>query len=204
MSAVALALLLCGAPVRADAPSRPSRPPEKDCVWVHLTNPALGLELFHQKCALGFRTVDFISSSLEGTLFEVLRDTAPGSKASSTPVIRVFSKKTEEPIVDAIRRIALPQTPAPRRAHCRAVAAQDVHLAPGRLAYVFAPDDEKAILKKADGDIPEPPCGELGMDYDSRSYFEYHPSENPRRFLFVAFGQEEHPDFDEDSLRLLP
>jgi len=202
--APALALLLGAAPARAGAPAPPSRPPEKNCVWVHLTDRALGVTLYHQKCNLGFRTVDFESSPREGAVFEVLRDTAPGAAASREPVIRVLTKTAEETIAAAIRRVALPTTPAARRSHCRAVPAKDVRLPAGHAAYVFAPDDEAAILKRSAGDVPEPPCGDLGMDYDSQSYFEYHPGENPRRFLFVAFGQEEHPDFDEDSLRLLP
>jgi hypothetical protein len=197
VTAAALALLLCAAPARA---AEASRPPEKGCSWKRLSDRTLGLELFYQKCDFGFRTVAFEADRKGGTVVQVLHDAAKGSKDSREPVIRVFTKAPGEPIADAIRRVALASTSADRAPHCRAVPAKDAKLPAGRHAYVFAPDDEIAILKKAAGDIPEPPCGALGVDYDSRSYFEYHPSETTRRFAYVSLGQDEHPDFDELSL----
>lgn len=198
MTAAALALLLCGAPARASEPA--SRPPDKGCSWRSLSDRKLGLGLLFEKCDFGFRKVNFEADRKEGAVVRIVHDTAKGSKDSREPVIRVFTKASGESIADAIRRVALASTPADRAPHCRAVPAKNAKLPEGRHAYVFAPDDEVAILKKAEGEIPEPPCGALGVDYDSQSYWEYHPSETTRRFAFVELGQEDHPDFDEYSL----
>jgi hypothetical protein len=198
VTAAVLALLLCAAPSRA---AEASRPPEKGCAWKRLSDRKLGLELLYQKCDFGYRTVDFEVSAKEGVVYELLHDAAKGSKDSREPVIRVFTKPSGESISDAIRRVALASTPADRAPHCRAVPAKDKRLLKGRHAYDFAPDDEVAILKKAAGEIPDPPCGSLGVDYDSQSYWEYHPSETTRRFAHVSLGQDEHPDFDELSLK---
>lgn len=204
MIAAALALLLGAAPARAVENLPASRPAEKDCAWSRLSDPALGISLLVEKCDFGFRTTSFVASAKEGAVFEILHDTAPATRDARDPVVQVFAKKADEPIEAAIRRVCLPSVPAARRAHCRAVPAPDVRLPAGRAAYKFAPDDEAAIMKAADEDIPEAGCGTFGVDYDSQSYFEYHPKENPRRFAFVLFGQEEHPDFDEDSLSFRP
>ncbi|MBI3563777.1 MAG: hypothetical protein HY079_01115, partial [Elusimicrobia bacterium] len=63
--------------------------------------------------------------------------------------------------------------------------------------------DEEKLVEAAGGDIPDLPCGEYGMDFDSQSYFEYHAAENPKRFAMVFIGQDE-PLFDEKSLKFLP
>ncbi len=76
----------------------------------------------------------------------------------------------------------------------------------GKKAYQIVPDEELAdqAAREAQGDIPEPPCGDRSESADGISYFEFHPDENPRRFVFVDAGQEEHPMFDERSLTFLP
>jgi hypothetical protein len=197
--AAALALLLTPAAARAAEPP-PSRAPDKDCAWSRVTDRGLGLALWAEKCDYGFRRVGFAPSEKDAALYEVERDTAPGSAESREAVIRLFAKDAKESIEDAIKRVALDSTPAERRPRCRAVPAKDVRLRAGRAAYLFAPDDDEEIRRKAGGEIPDPPCGELGLSYDGIAYFEYHPAENPRRFAFVVIGQEEHALFDEDSL----
>jgi len=50
---------------------------------------------------------------------------------------------------------------------------------------------------------PPPPCGNLGVTFDSLTYFEFHAVENPRRFAFVSAGQDA-PLFDETKIKFLP
>jgi hypothetical protein len=203
-AAAALALILGAGAARAAEPPPPSRPAEEGCVWRRMTEPAVGIALWVEKCDFGFRTVDYTASAKDKELFEVLHDTGIAAPDSHDPIVYMFVKKAGEPIAAAIRRVSLPSVRAERRAHCRAVPAERYRLPAGREAYEFAPDDEAAILKDAEGEIPDAGCGKFGVDYDSQSYFEYHPKENPRRFAFVLFGQDEHPGFDENSLTFLP
>jgi hypothetical protein len=204
VSAAALALLLLGAGAARAAEVPPSRAADEGCVWRRMNEPALGLGIWVEKCDFGFRTVDYVASAKDKTLFEVLHDTGIAAPDSRDPVVFLFAKKPDEPIAAAIRRVSAPSAPAERRKHCRAVASDRYKLPAGREAYVFSPDDEAEILKNAEGEIPEAGCGKFGVDYDAQSYFEYHPRENPRRFAFVLFGQDEHPGFDENTLTFLP
>lgn len=203
-AAAALALILCAGAARAAEPAPPSRPAEEGCVWRRMNEPGVGLALWVEKCDFGFRTVDYVGSAKEKAIFEVMHDTGVAAPDTRDPIVYLFAKRADEPIVAAIRRVSLRSVPAARRARCRAVLAPEVKLPAGKVAYKFSPDDEAELMKNAEGEIPEAGCGKLGVDYDSQSYFEYHPQENPRRFAFVLFGQEEHPGFDEDSLTFLP
>lgn len=198
----AVAVLLAAA-----APSfsalQPSRPALNGCAWKTLSDKAVGLELLVQECDFGFRRTRFEMSPKDASLYEVAVDTAPRSKESREQVIVVLKKTPGEKIEAAIRRVASPLAPAPRRKRCRAVPAKDVELPAGKKAYAYAPDDEEKLVEAAGGDIPDLPCGEYGLDFDSQSYFEYHPAENPKRFALVFIGQDE-PLFDEKSLKFLP
>ncbi len=181
----------------------PSRPPEQGCTWSKLSDKTVGISLFAQTCDFGFRKIRFEMSPKDASVYEVVLDTAPGAKESREQLIVSLKKAPTEKIETAIRRVAAPMAPEPRRKHCRAVAAKDVDLPEGKKAYQFAPDDEEKLVEAAGGDIPDLPCGEYGLDFDSQSYFEYHPAENPRRFAMVFIGQDT-PLFDEKSLSFLP
>ena len=181
----------------------PSRKPNEGCAWKRLSDRTVGLELFAQECDLGFRKIHFEMSPKDASVYEVMIDTAPGAKPSREQLIIVYKKAPAERIEAAIKRVAAPLAPAPRRALCRAVPAKDTDLGPGRKAYQYAPVDEDKLVEAAGGDIPDLPCGEYGLDFDSQSYFEYHPAENPKRFALVFIGQDE-PLFDEKSLTFLP
>lgn len=199
----AVAILLAAAPSYSRAEPVPSRPAQQGCAWKKLSDRAVGLELFAQDCDFGFRKVHFEMSPKDASVYEVMIDTAPGSKESREQLIIVLKKSPTEKIEAAVRRVAGPLAPAPRRELCRAVPAKDADLGPGKKAYQYAPIDEEKLVEAAGGDIPDLPCGEYGMDFDSQSYFEYHPGENPRRFALVFIGQDE-PLFDEKSLKFLP
>ena len=192
------AALLLAAAVSAQA-AEASRAPDKGCVWTHLNAPALSL--LYQKCDFGFRRIDFGAS--EGQVFEIYLDTAARER-SRQPVISVFEKKAEESPEAAIKRVAKLSRRA--RKHCAVAAKKLAFIGSGKKAYTILPDEEFAAeaAKKAGDGVPEGACGPLGDQPDGLGYFEFHPDENPRRFVYVDFGQEEHPLFDERSLLFLP
>lgn len=191
------------APALLLAMTAASRPPEKGCAWSTLRDAKVGVEVEVQTCDFGFRTIRFEASPSDASIYEVVVDTAPGSKPSREALILVMKKPAGEKIEAAIRRVASPLAPAPRRKHCRAVPDKDSTLPAGKLAFDYAPDDEEKLLEAAGGDIPDLPCGEYGKDFDSQSYWEYHPKENPKRFAMVFLGQDA-PMFDEKSIKFLP
>jgi hypothetical protein len=203
----ALALLLAAPFARAGAPAaNPSRPADKGCEWSRLSDPALGLELLAQKCDYGFRRIYFDSSAKKRAVYQVSRDSGTAVE-DAVPVIWVYEKKADESPEQALQRLFVSKLSRTKRRHC---VVQETTFAffngTGKRAYEIVPDDELAeeSAREAQGDVPEPPCGGRGKSADGVSYFEFHPDENPRRFVFVDAGQDEHPMFDERSLLLLP
>jgi hypothetical protein len=180
-----------------------SRAPEKGCAWKTLSSPELGLEVSVQRCDFGYRVIEFLTLPRKRVLYQSMQDT--GKKASLYPVVTVFTMKARETPDAAIKRVALGRLSWYKRKHCLVVPRRLDHLAPGKAAFTLSPDKKyaAAALEAAGGDIPEPPCGEFGELADGLTYFEFHPAENPARFLFVDAGQDT-PLFDETSLKLLP
>ena len=202
----ALALLLAASAAAGEKPAAPSRAPDKGCVWSRLSDPALGLELLGLKCDFGFRRVYFDSSAEKNSVYQVTRDSGTAVEDAQT-VIRVYEKKPDESPEQALQRLFLSKLSRNKRRHC---AVQETTFGffngTGKRAYEIVPDEElsEQSAREAQGDVPEPPCGDHGKSADGISYFEFHPNENPRRFVFVDAGQEEHPMFDERSLTFLP
>jgi hypothetical protein len=198
--AVAAALLAAGAPSWAAV--KASRPAQKGCAWAALADA--GVELSYQKCNWGYRTVDFVSASTEAVVYEVIHDTKGKNPDAWEPVIRLFTKEADETPEAALKRLFYGALSAEQKKRCVVTREKISFKDKNKTAYSISPDAafDAEIRKKAEGDIPEPPCGEMGMDYDSQSYFEFH--RGATRFAHVSFGQEEHPDFDEESLVYLP
>jgi hypothetical protein len=184
----------------------PSRPADKGCAWDRLSDPALGLALYAPKCDFGYRRIDFKASAEKKTVFQVLRDSGTAAD-NPEPVIWVYEKKADESPEKALRRLFVSKLNRNQRRHC---VVKETTFAffdgTGKRAYEIVPDEDLAeeTERNAHGDIPEPPCGDRGRSADGISYFEFHEAENPRRFVFVDAGQEEHPLFDERSLTFLP
>ena len=184
----------------------PSRAPQKGCVWTRLNAPELGLELIHEKCDFGFRTVDHVASAKDASVFEVLRDTGT-RRESLEPIIVMFEAKEGETPAAAIKRVIFPTMKRRERNNCVVERKKLGFLdSIGKSAYVIVPSEDYAaeLAKDAGDEIPAPPCGAKGEAADAFTYFEFNRDENPRRFAYVDFGQDEHPLFDERSLTFLP
>ena len=205
MRGAAFALLLAASYARADEPAAPSRPPETGCSWRRLGDKNIGLELWVQRCVLGFRRIDFASSAKRRAVYRTTRD--DGTPASAEPVIWVYGKNADETPEQALDRLFVSKLSLTQRRHCH-VQSRDFPFLDGKAkrAYTIAPDGEftAAAEKAALGGVPGPMCGDRGESAGGVSYFEFHPGESARRFVFVDAGQEEHPLFDEASLLFLP
>ena len=176
----------------------PSRPAVKGCAWERLSDTALGLSAWVQRCDFGFRKIDWLArdSSL------LIRYSDAGDAAPES-LIDVFALQPGEAAEAGIGRIYASQTPAPLARRCR-IAPWAGKTPAGVKRYQFVPDAtyRKELETKASPDeVPEPPCGELGEWPDGIAYWE--AQAGATRVMFVRVGQDE-PLFDEQTLRLLP
>ncbi len=192
----ACSLLLATAATAAD---RPSRPADKGCTWRKLSDPALGLEVWVERCTYSAKqTIDFAagdhalimrdSDGREPETVIRLFDLQPG-ETPEQGLRRIYATKTDKKI--AKRCVLAPYTPAAKRGDVK--------------RYDFVPDkayQKELDAKKEDG-VPDPPCGDLGTQPDSVQYFEVQPSSGSRKVMLVDAGQDT-PLFDEETLRLLP
>ncbi|MGH9443476.1 MAG: hypothetical protein ACRD16_14510 [Thermoanaerobaculia bacterium] len=197
--ALILAGLLASGLARAGAvPSRPSRAPVKGCAWRRLSDGALGLEAWVQRCDFGFRKIDFlvVGNSL------ALRYSDGGAPDRLVDVLDLLPGESAE---TGIRRIFAARTDKALAGRCVLAPSRETKSRVGVERFTFVPDAayRKALDAKADpNEVPEPPCGDWGDAPDGIQYFEAQPASSSRKVLFVRVGQDE-PLFDEKTLRLL-
>lgn len=195
----AAALLLVANPAwaRKDAPSRAAI---AGCAWEKLTNAAVGLDAWVQRCDFGFRKIDLFWS---GNAI-MIRYSDGGDP---NPLVEVIDLKAGESTDAGIRRIFAERTADKALAAQCMLAPYTAEKAPaGIKRYTFVPNAalKKQLDAKADpDDVPDPPCGDWGDAPDGIQYFEAQPASGARKVLFVRVGQDE-PLFDEKTLRLLP
>jgi len=177
----------------------PSRQPVKGCAWRRVSDPALGLEAWVQRCDFGVRKIDFQVAGR--TLLIHWSD----GGASTEPVIEVLDLAKGETPEAGMRRIFALHTEKKLAARCVLRPYTEGTVPTGVKRYVFAPD--AAYRKQLDATptdgVPDPPCGDWGEAPDGIQYFEAQPASGARRVLFVRVGQDE-PLFDEATLKLLP
>ena len=190
-----------GAGAAGAAPaSKPSRKPVKGCKWERLSDAAVGLEAWAQRCDFGFRKIDF--------LFEknVLAIRYSDGGAKPDPVVEVFDLRDGETPEAGIQRLWAERTPKFFTSRCVLAAFSEARPTPGASRYTFEPLPAYAaeLKKKQDpNEVADPPCGDWGSANDGIQYWEAQPAGGSRKVLFVRVGQDV-PLFDEKTLRLLP
>lgn len=198
-SAVAVALLLI--PVAAIAAGdKPSRAAVKGCAWEKLSDAAVGLAAWVQRCDFGFRKIDFVFAG------HALAQRWDGGKADA--LVDVLELKADESDQAGMTRLFGERTDKALAARCVLKPYEYYKKPPaGVRRYTFVPD--AAYQKKVDAEaspdeVGEPPCGDWGDAPDGIRYFEVQAaSKAARRVLFVRVGQDE-PLFDEQTLKVLP
>jgi len=178
----------------------PSRKPVKGCAWRQISDPALGLEAWVQRCDFGFRKIDFQVSKTA-----LLVHWSDGG-GTTEPMIEVLDLLQGETPEAGIRRIFTLHTDRKVAARCVLRRYTEGTTPAGALRFTFVPDaayqkELDAKAKTEDG-VPDPPCGDWGTAPDGIQYFEAQPASGARKVLFVRVGQDE-PLFDESTLRLL-
>jgi hypothetical protein len=190
----ALLLFLVLAAASAFAADHPSRPPVKGCKWENLSDAALGLDAWVQRCDFGFRKVDLYTKG--SSLYIHYSD--GGAPDALVDVLPLLAGETAK---EGIKRIFLSHTPSKIAKRC-VLAPYPGDKRAGAARYTFLPNAvyKKELGAKADpNEVGDPPCGDCGDAPDGIQYFETQPG--ARRVLFVRAGQDE-PLFDEKTLRL--
>jgi hypothetical protein len=197
------AAALAAAPVAstaATAGAKPSRAPEKGCAWEKLSNAAVGLDAWVQRCDFGFRKIDFVWSA------HSLAQRFDAGKPD--PQIDVLDLAAGEPVDAGLVRLFRERTDKALAAKCVLQAYKYFKPDPkGVKRFTFVPNaqfQKKLDAERDPNDVPDPPCGDWGDAPDGIQYFEVQAnSQAARRVLFVRIGQDE-PLYDEQSLKILP
>jgi hypothetical protein len=190
----ALLLFAALAATFAGGIDHPSRPPVKGCKWEKLSDTALGLDAWVQRCDFGFRKIDLFTKG--SSLYIHYSD-----GGAPDPLIDVLPLLAGETAEAAIKRIFALHTPAKLAKRC-VLAPYSGEKRPGVERFTFIPNAafQKQLDAKADpNEVGDPPCGDWGDAPDGIQYFEAHPGAH--KVLFVRVGQDE-PLFDEKTLRL--
>ncbi len=196
-AALLLAVSLPALPVAAGG-SGPSRKPSKGCAWRKISDAALGLEAWVERCDYGFRKIDF---QVAGSALVMRLSDASGTPE---PVVEVLDLVKGETPEAGIRRIFALHTDKKVAARCVLRRYTESAAPAGVQRFTFVPDAayQKQLDAKAEDGVPDPPCGDWGVAPDGIQYFEAQPASGARKVLFVRVGQDE-PLFDEATLRLL-
>jgi hypothetical protein len=191
-----LAVLSAAAAPKAGGPSRPAL---AGCAWEKVSDAAIGLEAWVERCDFGSRKIDFRLSG--GSLAVRYSD-----GGEPDPVVDVFDLLPGESAETGIRRLFAQRTEPKLAARCMLAPYAGGSPRAGVARYMFVPDEAygKELGARPDSDeVPEPPCGSWGYAPDGIQYWEAQPGSGARKILFVRVGQDE-PLFDEQTLRLLP
>lgn len=183
-------------PLIAATADRPSRAAFEHCRWEKLADANAGLQAWVMRCSDERTKTDFV---MDGQKLMM--------RVSGQPphmVVEVIDLESGESAKQGLRRFFDAHTDKALASRC-VIAPYDAGKPPaGVKRYTFVPDAAygKELHAQNDPDlIPDPPCGEWGVQPDAVEYFEVH--EGARRVLFVDAGQDD-PLYDEKTLRILP
>ena len=195
-------------------PPRASRSADSGCMWGQgYQSKRLGIEFLNEICDSNGGTLSFQE---QGNTIVALWSYKNGAYASPPePLIEVFQKAPDESDKEAVMRVAGQDFTPYQKAHCVVETLPAFNDARGsdfmhfndqsKIGYVVTPDvvyENKISAETQQGDIPEPGCGAYGFYADALSYFEFHPQESTRTFIFLS-PRQDFPPFDEQSIRFI-
>ncbi len=179
---------------------QPSRLPEKDCEWRRFENKNINFYFLYQYCNSNSDVLYFKQDG--NRIMEVLQD--KNNKKDSYPVVEIFNRNPKETTSETFKKIFISKLDNYSSKHCIVVPSLISGNSEEVVRLTIKPDREYsqqlANAQKATSDVPNPPCGNYGYLPDSESYFEFHRN-NPNMFIWVLYGQDQYPLFDEESFR---
>jgi hypothetical protein len=182
------------------ADGKPSRAPGKGCAWEKMSDAAIGLDAWVQRCDFGFRKIDFVFA---GNALAQRYDAG-----QPDPLVEVLDLHVDESEQAGLTRLFGEHTDKTIAAKCVLKPYKYYKASPrGIKRYTFVPNPQYQKQVDAEQDpneVGDPACGDWGDAPDGIQYFEVQPVSKPaRRVLFVRIGQDE-PLFDEQTLKILP
>jgi hypothetical protein len=174
----------------------PSRPADKGCKWEKLTDAALGLEAWVERCDYGSQKIDFV---VQGHSLAERHSDGGAPEA----VVDVIPLRPGESAEAGMKRVFAEHTAAKVARRCIVSAYKGWPARKGAQRFAFVPNaafrKELDRTQRAD-EVPDPPCGDWGDAPDGIQYFEVQPGAD--KILFVRVGQDT-PLFDEQTLRII-
>jgi hypothetical protein len=190
LALLALPASTIAAHAEADVPSRPAI---EGCTWRQITEMNNGLTSWVQSCDFGDRKIDM--SFDNGNLVQTYSD---GGDAE--PVVQVFKVNEGETAQAAMQRAFGEKTDAATVAKCVIAPFDGNEKLEGGDQFSFVPNADYAaeLAKTATADeVPEPPCGEVGVWPDGIQYWQ--GKDGDGYVMFVTVGQDA-PLFDEKTI----
>jgi hypothetical protein len=155
----------------AAAADHPSRPAAKGCKWERLSDAALGLDAWVQRCDFGFRKIDLYTKG--SSLYIHYSD-----GGAPDPLIDVLPLLPGETAEAGIKRIFALHTPAKVAKRCvLAPYAGDKRAGAARYTFLANAAYKKELDAKADpNEVGDPPCGDWGDAPDGIQYSKCSPA----------------------------
>ncbi len=177
---------------------------DKSCKWETFTSEKLGIELMVQKCNLGEMSPRFYE--LKDSIVQMPEKFINPSK-DGFKIIEVYSKKENENIEEVIKEGFISKIKSRyKRKHCELRPSYFKLLDAKKICLEVEPDielEEKIKSETPSNSIPEDACEGYGVSGSGTvRYFEHHPEESKRKFIFVRIGQDK-PAFDEQSIKFI-
>ena len=179
----------------AHEPSQVMRDTFANCTWGEVKGAVASI--WSYACGAGYGNIHLVADdALPGFAIESGDPAAPGRN----PVIRFFDKPADAPIESILPAIRA-ASPGPGAGACVLTPARpsEDNAAP---AFVFAPEGAAKTAYEtalAGDEIPEPPCGALGVSHVGDRTFRVI---GPDKVVFIEHGSEIQI-FDVSTLKLL-
>ena len=175
----------------AAKPPEPKTHSMDGCTWAWKSGAGIGFWAEDCDINTGKWRIDFDAASSSFVM------TIDGKDAM--PLVRVFDKEKDADIASLLPKLRKEKLVLDTD-ECQFMADTDTKLEAGRLAYQVMPTGKlkEAFDKLPTDEVPEPPCGEIGMLTDAVGYFMVDPKQ-PDKVLYLMLGQDQ-PLFDPTTI----
>ena len=180
----------------------PSTPPAMGCSWTPFESPALGFRMLVQHCPNLDKHYEFAADG-DWIVWRLLPDDTNGKWRK---IIRILKKPLDLPIRDAIRQTFVAPLDGEAKLSCQVRSIKDsLVLGSEQNILDIVPTGQYGIkiaeeIKHGRKDFG---CGEYGALTDDSTYFDFHPDEDPTKYLFIKMDTDKSL-FDQDSILLYP
>jgi hypothetical protein len=175
-----------------------AEPLPQGCAW-KLFDSTLGLRMQIRNCASDGAQDSFATN---GDWIDV-RHQQKGQSIEEIKLIKVLRKQADQPIEETIQQTFIDALEGEAKVRCKLRAPTENSVKhKDKIILEIAPTDtnDAKVVDKQKKNSDDHGCGAFSGSH-GLAYFEYHPSEDPTKYLFVT-RRVDLPLFDENSLQL--